>query len=147
MDIREIPGAATLSLRRRVLRPHHPEELLVFPGDDAPLTRHFGAFDDGVHVGIASVYREPKSGMSDQGAWRLRGMGTLSEVRRRGVGAKLLEACIAHAVLHGGTSLWCNARVVACDFYAALGFAREGAPFDLEDIGPHYVMWRAIGAR
>jgi predicted GNAT family N-acyltransferase len=146
--VRAIDAAATRPLRQRVLRPTQKIEELVYPGDDARETRHFGAFDDhGTLVGIASVYRDPKTGTNDAHAWRLRGMATEPHARRKGHGAALIDACIAHAIANGGTSLWCNARVSAKEFYAALGFVTEGDVFDVPHAGPHYVMSRSIGDR
>jgi GNAT superfamily N-acetyltransferase len=148
LDVRAIDAAATRPLRQRVLRPMQAIAELVYPGDDARETRHFGVFDDhGRLVGIASVYRDPKPGTNDARAWRLRGMATEPFARRRGYGAALIDACIAHAIENGGTSLWCNARVSAKEFYAALGFATEGDVFEVPHAGPHYVMSRRIGAR
>ena len=151
--VRAIRVEATRALRQRILRPTQRAEDLVLPRDDAPETRHFGAFarvgqtDVQPLVGVASVYREGRSGETDTSAWRLRGMATSEEVRRQGCGAALLRACLAYAEERGGTSMWCNARVSASAFYAAQGFEREGEAFDLPDIGPHYVMSRAIAAR
>jgi hypothetical protein len=34
--------------------------------------------------------------------------------------------------------------VVALGFYERLGFVAEGAEFDIDPIGPHYVMTRML---
>ena len=151
VELRPIPAEETRQLRKRVLRPAQPVDELDYPGDEAPDTRHLGAYLDGELVGTASVYREPmpgtdapQPGADAPAAWRLRGMATLESVRRTGVGQSLLEACIAHAIANGGTHLWCNARSPARPFYQALGFQTEGEEFELPEIGPHYRMWRSI---
>lgn len=144
VEIKTIPAGETRPLRQRVLRPGQRLEELDYPGDAAPDTRHLGAYLNGELVGIASVYREPMPGADGSQAWRLRGMATLASTRRTGVGQSLLAACIAHAVAHGGTRLWCNARTSAFAFYHALGFQTEGEEFELPEIGPHYRMWRSI---
>jgi GNAT superfamily N-acetyltransferase len=95
-------------------------------------------------VGIASVCREPMPQGREPEGWRLRGMATLPEVRGRGFGRALLEACFAHISAHGGQLLWCNARVVALGFYAHLGFVAEGEQFEIVPIGPHFVMTRRL---
>jgi GNAT superfamily N-acetyltransferase len=122
--IRPITAAETRLLRHSVLRPHQTLEQLVFPGDDAPDSLHVGAFMDGELVGIASVSRDPLPGESDARAWRLRGMATVEKVRGMGCGRALVEACVAHASIQGGTLLWCNGRTSAMGFYRALGFER-----------------------
>jgi GNAT superfamily N-acetyltransferase len=143
-EIRRISEEETRPLRLAILRPGQPPSALSYRGDDGPDTLHVGAFRDGVQVGVASVYREPKPGVPDPGTWRLRGMATVAEVRRQGVGSELLNACIQHARSHGGALMWFNAREGAVKFYEANGFAKVGDRFDLEDLGPHYVMQRAI---
>ena len=40
--------------------------------------------------------------------------------------------------------LWCNARLIAVDFYESLGFKIIGEIFDIEGIGPHYYMYKEI---
>jgi GNAT superfamily N-acetyltransferase len=71
-------------------------------------------------------------------------MATVPAVRGRGFGRALLEACFAHVRAHGGTLLWCNARVAALGFYAHLGFVAQGAQFEIVPIGPHFVMTRQL---
>jgi GNAT superfamily N-acetyltransferase len=147
-----IPATATRPLRQVVLRPHQAAEELVFPGDDATDTRHFGAFINEKLVGVASVYREapPQALLAElrpivaANAWRLRGMATLPAVQGQGLGRALLEACIAYVASQGGELLWCNARTPAAGFYLKLGFVTHGDEFEIPDIGPHYVMWRRL---
>ncbi len=144
LAFRAIDAAATRELRQRLLRPDAPPDRLVYPGDDAPETLHAGAFADQRLVGIASVYRQPPPGQDDPGAWRLRGMATLPEVRRRGVGTALLHHCMNHAAARGGRWLWCDARVPALDFYRAEGFDARGEVYHVPGAGPHRFMWRAL---
>lgn len=46
MFVTTIPPTATHALRRRVLRDNRADADVVFPGDDAETTVHFGAFED-----------------------------------------------------------------------------------------------------
>ena len=39
---------------------------------------------------------------------------------------------------------WCNARTSACAYYEKLGFTPRGGEFEIEGIGPHFVMVRAV---
>jgi GNAT superfamily N-acetyltransferase len=145
--IRRISAIETRPLRQAVLRPHQRVEELVYPGDDAVETAHFGAFLDGELIGIASVYHEPPHGEANEGAWRLRGMAVVPQLHRKGIGSLLLCACIDHARQHGGTTMWFNARTPAVPFYQAHDFQVRGEEFMLPDIGPHYFMWSEIGSR
>jgi len=139
VEVVAITAEQTRPLRHLILRPTQPAAKTDYPGDHDPDTHHFGAFEQGRLVGIASLYREPRiDGPAD--GWRLRGMATASDARRRGAGRALLGACRDHVALRGGTELWCNARIAALDFYVTTGFQAVGAEFDVEDIGPHVVM-------
>jgi ribosomal protein S18 acetylase RimI-like enzyme len=95
-------------------------------------------------VGIASIYLESQSGQTDPQAWRLRGMATLPESRRQGIGGMLVSACIEHVENSGGSSIWCNARTPAVKFYERHGFRCFGSEFELPGIGPHYRMIRHV---
>jgi GNAT superfamily N-acetyltransferase len=140
-----IPAEEVRPLRGRLLRPGQSAEELVYPGDALPGALHLGAWVDGELAGIASVSPEPVPGSSDGDAWRVRGMATVPEVRGRGVGAALLEACLEHARAQGGRVAWCNARTPAVGFYERFGFHVEGEEFELPGIGPHFLMRRALG--
>ena len=153
--VRPISAAETRPLRYRLLRPDKAPDDLVYAGDDHPAVLHAGAFDaDGRLVGIATVYPEPPPralhGVMPEAAYerasgfRLRGMATLPEVRGEGYGRELMETVLAYVRDRGGRYLWCNARVVALDFYRALGLETFGDEFDIDPIGPHYVMGRAV---
>ena len=97
-----------MALRHVVLRPGLPPESAVFDGDEAPSTRHYGAFDGGVAVGCLSLMRNDRDGAAHQ----LRGMATAAGARGTGVGRALLhfadETLVAATGIRG---LWCNARV------------------------------------
>ncbi|HVY61008.1 MAG TPA: GNAT family N-acetyltransferase, partial [Planctomycetota bacterium] len=66
------------------------------------------------------------------------------DLRRRGLGRALLEACAAHVAARGGTLLWCNARLSAADFYRACGFETVGEVFEVPRFGPHFIMRRPV---
>jgi len=139
VEVTPITAEQTRPLRHLILRPTQPAESTEYPGDHDPDSRHFGAFDQGRLVGIASLYREPRiDGPAD--GWRLRGMATATDARRQGAGRALLGACRAHVAAAGGGELWCNARIAAVEFYVIAGFEVVSDEFDVEDIGPHVVM-------
>ncbi len=143
-EVRPISAADTRPLRQAILRPHQSIHELAFHGDDAPDTLHVGAFCNEQHVGVASVLRDPPPGEVGATFWRLRAMAVLPDLQRRGCGAALLEACLAHARKHDGKTLWCNARSSAAGFYRKFGFEICSEEFELPRIGPHFVMQRPI---
>ncbi len=139
MEVTTITAEETRPLRHLVLRPTQPAEATEYPGDHDHETCHFGTFDGGRLVGIASLYRESRVD-GPAGGWRLRGMATAIDSRGRGAGRALLSACCGHIAARGGGELWCNARMAAHDFYTAAGFEPIGPQFHIEDIGAHVVM-------
>ena len=153
MDAERRPGVAVLirkvsteeirPLRHRILRPGQGFEDTLYPGDDLSDTVHLGAFEGERLVGIASLYREDRSG-GPAGGWRLRGMATDADVRGTGFGAALLRGCVDHVVAEGGSELWCNARLSALGFYRRAGFEVRSDEFDVPGIGPHVVMARGV---
>ena len=134
----------TFPLRQRVLRPHQTVEEMALPGDDAPDSGHFAAFeteDSQIVLGTASVRQEPPPWPTGGGpSWRLRGMATAEGRRGEGIGAAVLAAVIQHVAANGGGLLWCNARLPAVEFYRRAGFVTRGDSFVEPIIGPHIVM-------
>lgn len=142
--VRVITAAETLPLRMSVLRPNRPREVAQFPDDDLPTSRHFGAFQNGAIVGIASLFHAPFPHDSAVQAIQLRGMATAPEVRGAGFGQAIVAACVAYAAFSGVAVIWCNARVSALGFYRKLGWEVIGPQFDIADVGPHFHMWRGL---
>lgn len=144
-EILAITAPDVRPLRQRILRPHQTAKALVYGGDAAPDTLHVGAFVDGELAGVASIFRQaPEYNVTHPAAWRIRGMATVPEHRRSGLGSKMMESLLRHAATNGGRLAWCNARVPAIGFYSRMGFEQIGAVFELPVIGPHVVMERPI---
>ncbi len=138
--VKQISAEETLELRQKVLRPNQPPENSVYPLDQQPNSGHFGYFENGKLVSIASVFLEPRENGPVDG-WRLRGMATLPEFRSQGFGQKVLSATRKHVLQKKGSEIWCNARTTASGFYTRLGFrVLTPEPFDIPGIGPHVVM-------
>lgn len=95
----------------------------------------FGAFqgDELIAVGLVGPDGEP-------GDWRVRGMATIPEARGRGAGGAVLQALVQHAIDHGATRVWCNARTAALNLYQRAGFVIASDEFEPPHIGPHYRM-------
>jgi ribosomal protein S18 acetylase RimI-like enzyme len=141
MAVRSISVAEARVLRDRVLRPGLPTGRSIYPGDDAPDTLHLGAFVNGRLAAVATLCHESMTGTSDAGEWRLRGMATLKEFRRSGLGKRLAERCVAHAADSQGTLLWCSARMATVPFYRSLGFKEQGENFRLPEYsGEVYIL-------
>lgn len=135
-----------VDLRHAVLRQGLPRQEAIFPGDEAPTSRHCGAFCDGVAVGCATFHA---SAWEQQPAWQLRGMATSPEFRRRGLGRVILEEMEADFRADGGGGpgplLWCNARVPYVPFYQAMGWHVVSGQFEIPTAGPHVKMIKRLG--
>lgn len=142
MDIvvRAIPVHEARPIRHAVLRSGLPFATAIWAGDDAPDTRHFGAFSSGELTGVATLLRKAWPGAETDAAWQLRGMAVLASWQRHGIGTRLLEACITQAREEPGALLWCNARASARAFYERMRFSVDGEAFEVPEIGPHYRM-------
>lgn len=143
MKTRRIQWEETLDLRSRVLRPGMPIEACYFNNDREIETLHFGTFDkDKALIAVGTFHPESFVNMSAVKPFRLRGMAVDPERRRRGAGRELLIHAEKELRNISVDFLWFNARQVAFDFYQALGYQFYGDVFDIEDVGPHKVMYK-----
>ena len=149
LEIIEIPAAQTFVLRAAVLRAGVALERVDFHDDEAPRSRHFGAWLDGELVGAGYISPASEPGDIDPpgtvaGGWQLRGMSVKDGHRGRGIGRAVLLRCIAAARQENAPVLWCNARVKAIELYRREGFVGVGEIFEIVGIGPHLRMRLAL---
>jgi GNAT superfamily N-acetyltransferase len=144
LAVRRITALEARTVRYRVLRPGDPFSTVVYEGDAAGDTAHFGSFEDGRLVAVASAVRRPRPGSSDAAAWCLCGVATLDDVRGRGHGRLLVAAVADHAGRHGGRLLWCSARSGAVRFYERCGFRADHRGWGGPN-GRHVQMSRPLG--
>ena len=131
--VRPVPLQATRALRRDVLRPHQTVQELAAHEPAGAVA--YGAFAGEELVAVGLV--EPDGG---PGSWRVRGMATAPRARGRGAGSAILGALVQHALEHGASRVWCNARTPALTLYERAGFRAASDEFELPEIGPHVVM-------
>ena len=145
MDISEISSKDTLALRNKILRPEMDVSTCIFDGDDAPSTRHFGAIDAaGNIVGVVSVYQKTHTAIKAEDACQIRAMATGSACRGQGVGRLLLAAVEEHAKSRGSSLIWANARSSAVGFYTKAGYSLASSEFNIDGIGPHYLVVKSL---
>jgi GNAT superfamily N-acetyltransferase len=136
-EVRAVDPALTRPLRQRVLRPH--ESLEELASHEPPGVHAVGAFEGAEMVACGFVCPD-----GEPGDWRVRGMATKPAFRGRGAGAAILAALVEHARAAGAMRVWCNARTPALSLYARAGFRPESGEFEIEGIGPHFVMARRV---
>jgi GNAT superfamily N-acetyltransferase len=127
-------------LRLEILRPGYPPESVVHERDGAPGAAHAAVLRDGRALAIGSVMPDGYPREERNGDWRVRGMATRADMRGQGLGALVLGFLEAHARGEEATRLWCNARIGARTFYERAGLSIEGDMFEIESIGPHFLM-------
>lgn len=98
---------------------------------------HFGIFSD--KKAIACTILVPK----DENRLKMRQVCTSQEYQGQGIGSKLLRFIEDWARDKGYSTIECNARKTAVDFYNKYGYQIEGEMF--EEVGiPHYFMTKAL---
>ena len=143
-SIKKISAKETYIVRHPVLRQGKPIESCVFEGDNLETTFHLGIFHKDKLVGISSFLQNRHPLLSEELQYQLRGMAVLNEYQNLGLGKLILN--------HGENLLkeqniqivWCNAREKAANFYKKNGYKIIGLPFDIKDIGLHYIMCKTL---
>ncbi|WP_312697841.1 GNAT family N-acetyltransferase [Sphingobacterium mizutaii] len=140
--IRFIKVEDTLPLRSAVLQKGKALELCINPEDLKPDSFHLGLYDDeNILQCVLTVHKTNHPKLPHEG-YRLRGMATHSDARRKGYAKELLVAAIEHikTQLHGDY-LWCIAREIAYPFYLEMGFEFFSDEFEYKDAGKHKEMY------
>ncbi|NVK51390.1 MAG: GNAT family N-acetyltransferase [Flavobacteriaceae bacterium] len=145
IEIKEISAVQTYAVRLEVLRkgidlPVH------FVGDTAKNTFHLGVFEDNVLVTVASFMKTTNLLFSKE-QYQLRGMATLPASRGKGYGKKLLVEAIMLLENKQLEVLWCNARETALTFYLKLDFQIKGEPFEIKNIGKHFLLYKVLNQK
>ena len=107
-------------------------------------TFHMACVVDDKTVTCATFYPERSTKIKSENAYRLRGMATDSRFKRKGYASNLMAESFKELKKRDCDMVWCNARLVAVDFYKSVGFKITGELFDIEGIGPHYYMYKEI---
>ncbi len=140
--IREIKAEDTYKIRKEELRKNMnlPVQLT---GDLDNKTLHFGLFENDILVSIVSFMKIKHQNLNGE-QYQLRGMATLEVNHKKGYGKKLLAKVEEILKDKNIEIIWCNARVLALDFYRKHGYNIVGEEFDIPQIGGHFVMYKRI---
>ena len=143
IEICRVPIERIIDLRHVILRHGLPREAAIFPGDDAPTSRHYAAIENERVVGCLTLHQ---SQWESQPAWQLRGMATDKEHQGQGIGRAMMAFMESDLLSDANASrqLWCNARVPAKNFYVNLGWKIVSDIFDIPTAGPHVRMIKKL---
>ena len=144
MKIEDVKLEEIRKLRHTVLREGKPFSTTAYDKDKDKTTFHLACVYKNKIITCATFYPESLSQIISENPFRLRGMGTEKKFRRRGYGKKLMVEAFKHLKTKKSDLLWCNARLVAVDFYKSMGFDIKGDMFEIEGIGKHYLMYRNL---
>jgi predicted GNAT family N-acyltransferase len=144
MKISLVKAEEVRPLRHLVLRPTLPIETTYYDLDDHKDTVHLASIINKKIISIGTFYPENDQEIKSINGYRLRGMATHPDFRRMSAATKLMYASFKILEDKKCDILWCNARLVALEFYTELGFKIIGPEFDIKDIGPHYKMYKMI---
>lgn len=144
MQVCLVSASELYSLRNLVLRPGKPLHTTFYDKDHDVSTFHLAISIESKVQCIATFYPEKLEGVYSRKAYRLRGMATHPNFRRKGLGKDLMQSAFSLLLQQQSDLLWCKARLVAIPFYRSLGFQIIGEQFDIEGIGPHYTMYKLL---
>ena len=144
MDIKVVAAKDIRPLRNLVLRPNLPIETTYYDLDNDIETFHLASIMDNTIISIGTFYPENDIELQTKNGYRLRGMATHPKFRRKSAATKLMKESFVLLKEKKCDVLWCNARLVAVEFYKSLGFKKTGKIFDIPSIGPHYKMYKSV---
>lgn len=142
--IKYISPSEAYTVRHPVLRKGKPIESCVFDGDDFGTTFHLGLFKENKLIGVCSFFKNNQNLIPETSQYQLRGMAVLDDYQGLGIGAMVLTYGERLLKDKNIKIIWCNAREKASNFYKKNGYNITGNPFDIKDIGLHYIMYKVL---
>ena len=143
-EIHKVNAETIRPLRHLELRKGEDFSTTSYLRDDDNETFHMACIKEEKTVVCATFYPEYSKKVEAENAYRLRGMATDSAFQRRGYATDLMQESFKELRKRDCDMLWCNARLVAVEFYKSIGFKIIGDLFDITGIGPHYYMYKKI---
>jgi len=144
VNITQVDADKVRSLRHSELRKGQDFSTTSYLKDYKADTFHMACIVDEKIVTCATFYPEKSTKIKSDNAYRLRGMATDSKFQRKGYATDLMNESFKELKNRDCNMLWCNARLVAVDFYKSSGFKITGEIFDIAEIGLHYYMYKEI---
>ena len=144
VNIRKVDAERIRPLRHSELRKGQDFSTTSYLKDYEINTFHMACIVDDKPVTCATFYPEKSTKIKTENAYRLRGVATDSRFKRKGYASNLMAESFKELKKRDCDMVWCNARLVAVDFYKSVGFKITGELFDIKGIGPHYYMYKEI---
>ena len=144
ITIQEIDIKNVYPIRNLVLRRGKPIESCYFSNDEKETTVHFGLILDKKVIGVVSLFEQKSDLFVEINQFQMRGMAVLEEFQQKGYGKLLIKKAENYCLEKKGALIWFNARENAKNFYQKLDYTINGKPFDIENIGLHYIMFKKL---
>ena len=144
VDINKVDAEKVRSLRHLELRKGQDFSTTSYLKDYEEDTFHMACIVDDKIVTCATFYPEKSINIKSDNAYRLRGMATDFNFQRKGYASDLMASAFKELTKRDCDMVWCNARLIAVDFYKSIGFKITGELFDIVGIGPHYYMYKKM---
>jgi len=142
IEVKKISAKDTFNIRLKVLRKNIPLPY-EFKGDFDENTFHLGAFKKNKLIAVSSYMKVENENFKGT-QYQLRGMATLEEFQGFGAGKLMIQKAFEILKVLNIDCLWCNARVIAVNFYKKQGLQTFGEKFDINHVGAHYVMYKYL---
>lgn len=139
-----ITAQETYNVRHQELRQGKPIESCVFAGDDLLSTLHFGYKIDHEIIAVVSAFQQNNKLFEHENQYQIRGMAVLSKYQGTGIGKKLFLEMEQFLINRNVNFVWFNARLIAVPFYNSISCKVIGDLFEIEDVGPHYLMYKFL---
>jgi GNAT superfamily N-acetyltransferase len=141
-QIKPISASETVIVRHPVLRKGMPIATCKFNGDENSTTVHFGFFEANQIVGVVSLFAVKNEVFETELQFQIRGMAVIENQQKKGIGKALILHSESFATQQKTELIWFNAREHAVPFYIKMGYKITGAPFEIDAIGTHYLMYK-----
>ncbi|NCT19011.1 MAG: GNAT family N-acetyltransferase [Flavobacteriia bacterium] len=141
--IKQITAQETIPVRHPELRKGRPIEECIFDGDNLFTTFHLGLFLNNHLIGVAT-FLENNNPLFQADQLQLRGMAVLTKYQGKKLGDLLLKKAEELAIAKNKSIIWCNARLIAVNFYKRAGYQTIGNSFEIKEVGTHFVMFKEI---
>ena len=143
-EIQQVNAEKIRPLRHLELRKGEKFSTTSYAKDYDQETFHMAVFQQGKVITCATFYPEFSENVFSENPYRLRGMATHNHHKRKGYASALMHVSFNELTMRDCDMIWCNARLIAVDFYKSIGFKIYGDLFDIKGIGPHYYMYKKL---
>jgi predicted GNAT family N-acyltransferase len=141
LKVGTIPSNLTYELRHKVLWQHKTFDQCSLDIDELETTFHVGVEYEGKIVAVGTFLKQRNQNFPQANQYRLRAMASSPDVRGKGFGKLVIDFAKNKLKEMSIDLLWCDARLIAVDFYKKQGFKIKGEQYDIPIIGPHYLMY------